>query len=46
MKKKNSYKVTILVPVFNEIKNLNKLFINLTNIIKNRPYKVFFLDGR
>ena len=45
MKKKNKYKVTILVPVFNEIKNLNKLFINLNNIVRNRPYKVFFLDG-
>ena len=42
MKKKDNFKVTILVPILNEIKNLDKLFINLSNIIKNKPYKIFF----
>ena len=44
MKKKNDL-VTILVPILNEKKNIIKLFNNLKVIIKNKPYKVFLIDG-
>ena len=45
MKKNKKILVSILIPILNEKKNISKLFNNLKQIIKKKPYQVFFIDG-
>ena len=45
MKENKKILVSILIPILNEKKNISKLFNNLQQIIKNKPFQVFFIDG-
>jgi cellulose synthase/poly-beta-1,6-N-acetylglucosamine synthase-like glycosyltransferase len=45
MKKNKKILVSILIPILDEKKNILKLFNNLQQIIKKKPYQVYFIDG-